>query len=520
MCASDYKMVSADKPLDFEGIYLQGKQQKSNGKIKFVPSGAGWKESATGAVTTLRSEEFKKALWTRVAREYQLRIVMKNGTEFNFDGFSKESFDTLKNYMKDVYGMTLENRELGLKGRNWGKAQIDSHHLEFVVQGRIMFELPVQDIGNSTVSAKNEVTIELVPTTDTSSNKKQDSLVDIRLYIPSVDGEQEQDDDETESKKSIDPATLFCNNIKSIIDSSTGGALGAIVESISSFQEVPFLVPRGRYEVDMYSSSIRLRGKSYDYKIPYTHLLKIFALPKPDDIHIYVILALDPPLRQGQTRYPFLIIQFPRDQDIEISPTIPSESRALYAGKLEKHYEGSLYEVFTTILKALSDKKVLVPGSFRSYQGTSCIKCSIKANEGHIYFMEKNIIFVPKPCILISHEDLTSVTFSRVDGALSSRTFDISITVRGGTIHQFSNVMKEELSLIEEYLKDKKIKFQNELIIQKKTKYADTDEDEDEDIPELEDELDDESTDEDYQEGDSEDDDDDDYEENDSEEDD
>lgn len=496
-------MVSADKPLDFEGIYLQGKQQKSNGKIKFVPSGAGWKESATGAVTTLRSEEFKKALWTRVAREYQLRIIMKNGTEFNFDGFSKESFDTLKDYMKDVYGMGLESRDLSLKGHNWGKAQIDSHHLEFAVQGRTMFEIPVQDIGNSTVSAKNEVTIELAPSTDTSSNKKQDSLVDIRLYIPPVGGEQE-DEDEVESKKSTDAATLFCNNIKSIIDNSTGGVPGSIAESITSFQEVPFLVPRGRYEVDMYSSSIRLRGKSYDYKIPYTHLLKIFALPKPDDMHIYVILSLDPPLRQGQTRYPFLVIQFPKDQEIEISPTIPSESRALYAGKLEKHYEGSLYEVFTTILKALSDKKVLVPGSFRSYQGTSCIKCSIKANEGHIYFMEKNIIFVPKPCILIPHEDLTSVTFSRVDGALSSRTFDISITVRGGTIHQFSNVIKEELSLIEEYLKDKKIKFQNELIVQKKTKYADTDEDDD--IPERsEDELDDESTDEDYQEGDSED---------------
>ena len=41
-------------------------------------------------------------------------------------------------------------------------------------------------------------------------------------------------------------------------------------------------------------------------------------LPKPDELHHLITIGLDPPLRQGQTRYPFLVMQFKSDEEITI----------------------------------------------------------------------------------------------------------------------------------------------------------------------------------------------------------
>ena len=68
----------------------------------------------------------------------------------------------------------------------------------------------------------------------------------------------------------------------------------------------------------MYENSFRLRGKTYDYKIQYDHIKKFMLLPKPDEMHTLITMGLDPPLRQGQTRYPFLVMQFKREEEVTI----------------------------------------------------------------------------------------------------------------------------------------------------------------------------------------------------------
>lgn len=70
--------------------------------------------------------------------------------------------------------------------------------------------------------------------------------------------------------------------------------------------------------MDMYESSFRLRGKTYDYKIQYEHIKKFMVLPKPDELHTLITVGLEPPLRQGQTRYPFLVMQFKREEEVII----------------------------------------------------------------------------------------------------------------------------------------------------------------------------------------------------------
>lgn len=78
------------------------------------------------------------------------------------------------------------------------------------------------------------------------------------------------------------------------------------------------ILNRGRFDIAMYDNAFRLRGKTYDYKIQYQSLKKFFLLPKNDDTHTLITLGLDPPLRQGQTRYPFLVMQLKLDEEISI----------------------------------------------------------------------------------------------------------------------------------------------------------------------------------------------------------
>lgn len=75
---------------------------------------------------------------------------------------------------------------------------------------------------------------------------------------------------------------------------------------------------RNRFELQMHADFLRLRGKSYDYKILYASITKLFLLPKPDDLHWLFVIGINPPIRQGQTRYPFLVFQFGRDDEIEL----------------------------------------------------------------------------------------------------------------------------------------------------------------------------------------------------------
>ena len=80
---------------------------------------------------------------------------------------------------------------------------------------------------------------------------------------------------------------------------------------------------RGRYDFTAYPTFIQLHGKTYDYKIPYEMISRQFLLPHLDQRKMYFVLAVDPPLKQGQTRYPLVIMQFSIDEDCSL--TLPME---------------------------------------------------------------------------------------------------------------------------------------------------------------------------------------------------
>jgi len=216
----------------------------------------------------------------------------------------------------------------------------------------------------------------------------------------------------------------------------------------------------------MYEASFRLRGKTYDYKIQYDAIKKFMVLPKPDELHFMLCIGLDPPLRQGQTRYPFVVMQAKKDEEVTIDLNLTDEELSeKYKGKLEAHYEQPLHQVITYIFKGLANKKITSPAKdFMTHRQQYGIKCSIKAAEGFLYCLEKAFMFVPKPATYISYDQTASITFSRVSGAVSAlSTFDIQVVMKSGPSHQFSNINREDLKALEDFFKLKGLRVKNEV---------------------------------------------------------
>ena len=117
-------------------------------------------------------------------------------------------------------------------------------------------------------------------------------MVEIRFYVPGTHTKDRGSDagsqksDNEEDGKEVSAAQAFHDAIKE--KAEIGQVSGDI---ILSFDEVNVLTPRGRYDVDMYPEFLRLRGRTYDYKIMYGSISKLFLLPK-DDLHVLFIVSL------------------------------------------------------------------------------------------------------------------------------------------------------------------------------------------------------------------------------------
>ncbi|CAI6335856.1 unnamed protein product [Periconia digitata] len=468
----------------FENIYLN--LSKQPGVTRFAESGWGWKPSKGGDGTyTLDKTNIISAQWSRAARGYEVKVLARNDGIVQLDGFNQEDFDRIARSFKIWYGVNLESREHALRGWNWGKAEFGKAELSFNVSNRPAFEVPYTEISNTNLAGKNEVAVDfsLPADADAGTNgalggaqfrgKKsvgaKDQLVEMRFYIPGMtskkekkeDGEEESGGEEGEVEEQ-NAANLF---YETLMEKAEIGEVAG--DTYATFLEILHLTPRGRFDIDMYESSFRLRGKTYDYKIQFDAVKKFMVLPKPDDMHTLIVVGLDPPLRQGQTRYPFLVMQFKRDEEVNLDLNMQADIlESKYKDKLQSHYEAPIAVVVSDIFRGLTGKRITRPSrDFVSHHEQSGVKCSIKANEGHLFCLDKAFVFVPKPATYISMEHVQSVTMSRVGGAMAaSRTFDITFTMKGGMAeHQFSNINREEQQPLENFFRAKGIKTKNEM---------------------------------------------------------
>jgi structure-specific recognition protein 1 len=426
--------------LTFSNISLGGKSLGSEGIMKINASGVGWKSKAGRSIGVMGTD-LAKADWISIGRQYQLKLTLKNGTHFKFDGFTNRDYGELKNFFAANFHIDLQPFEYDTTGRNWGEVNMEGASLVFEVNGRPAFELPFGDVAQCALQNKNEVSVGFHQD-DTLAATDADQLVELRLFLP-ADGDLSANDLHQQILSRADIAT------------ATGGGLGTL-------PNVPVLTPRGRYDIDIFPSFLRMHGKTHDYKILFNSIVHLFELPKPDDRHICFMISLDPPLRQGSTPHHHLVLQFVKKDDIEVDLNLKEvESKLPKETPRKSHMEGRGYKIFRKILRELAQKKFTRPGSFQSFYKASAVKCSLKANDGYLFPMERSFIFIHKPPTLIRFADISIVEFARVSAGntgVNNRTFDLIVSTKGGADYQFTGIQRQEFSNLFNYITAKGIR--------------------------------------------------------------
>nr|XP_046262530.1 FACT complex subunit SSRP1a isoform X3 [Scatophagus argus] len=447
--------------LEFNEIYQEVKGSWQNdGRLRFSKQNVVYKSSKTGKVDSIPAGELNLAQWRRVCLGHGIKLGTSTGLVYKYDGFRDTDFEKISEFFKANYKVELTEKDMCVKGWNWGTAKFSGPLLSFDINDSTAFEIPLSNVSQC-ATGKNEVTLEFHQNDDTEV-----SLMEVRFYVPPSQSDERQD-----------PVEAFAQSVLSKAD-----VIQATGDAVCIFKELQCLTPRGRYDIRIYPTFLHLHGKTFDYKIPYTTVLRLFLLPHKDQRQMFFVISLDPPIKQGQTRYHFLILLFSKEEDINLTLNMSEEDvERRFEGKLSKNMSGSLYEMVSRVMKALVNRKITVPGNFQGHSGAQCITCSYKASSGLLYPLERGFIYVHKPPVHLRFEEISCVNFAR--GTTTTRSFDFEIETKQGNQYTFSSIEREEYGKLFDFVNAKKLNIKNRGFKEKKgmkgniDEYSDSDDD-------------------------------------------
>ncbi|KAK9518116.1 hypothetical protein VZT92_023436 [Zoarces viviparus] len=444
--------------LEFSDIYQEFKGSWNDGRLRFGKQTVVYKSSKTGKVDSIPAGELNLAQWRRVCLGHGIKLGTNSGHVYKYDGFRDTDMEKISEFFKANYKVELTEKDMCVKGWNWGTAKFSGPLLSFEVNESTAFEVPLSNVSQC-ATGKNEVTLEFHQNDDTDV-----SLMEVRFYVPPAQADERQD-----------PVEAFAENVLSKAD-----VIQATGDAVCIFKELQCLTPRGRYDIRIYPTFLHLHGKTFDYKIPYTTVLRLFLLPHKDQRQMFFVISLDPPIKQGQTRYHFLILLFSKEEELSLTLNMSEEDvERRFEGKLSKNMSGSLYEMVSRVMKSLVNRKITVPGNFQGHSGAQCITCSYKASSGLLYPLERGFIYVHKPPVHLRFEEISSVNFAR--GTTTTRSFDFEVETKQGNQYTFSSIEREEYGKLFDFVNAKKLNIKNrgfkEGMKGKIDEYSDSDED-------------------------------------------
>lgn len=350
--------------------------------------------------------------------------------------------------------------QYAIEGCNYGDLKLigeDKSLLQMssVTSGLPVFDFPLTNVSLCVVPATNrdEVEIQFL-----DSKGVGDSIVQMTLHFPSG----EEDEEGLSSAESLHREIVSTGLLRSVT--------GSIVAEFSK-EQGNFVTPRGKYAIQMMGSYLHMQGPQYSYKIPYDDIQSLFLLDKPDGVRMAFVIALNKPIRQGNQKYQNLVLETNKSEHTIRINLSDEEIKEKYDGQLATEITLPMSSLIAKIFKVLSDKKVFVPKQYKSSRDTFSIKCSIKANEGLLYPLAKSFIFIHKPTVIISFDDIDYIEFKRYEPVANSatRNFDLSIYMKSSISREegkdkdytFLSIDRSEYSSLFDYLSVKEIKIKN-----------------------------------------------------------
>ncbi|KAI3417149.1 FACT complex subunit SSRP1 [Psidium guajava] len=434
----------------FNNISLGGRGGSNPGQIKIFSGGISWRRQGGGKAVEVDKSDIVGVTWMKVPRTNQLGVRTKDGLNYKFTGFRDQDVTSLTSFFQNTCGITPEEKQLSVSGRNWGEVDLSGNMLTYLVGSKQAFEVSLADVSQTQLQGKNDVILEFHVDDTTGANEK-DSVMEITFHVPNSNTQFVGDENRP-------PAQVFRDRIMSVADVGPGGE-----DAVVTFEGIAILTPRGRYSVELHMSFLRLQGQANDFKIQYSSVVRLFLLPKSNQPHTFVVITLDPPIRKGQTLYPHIVMQFETDYVVQSELSMNDDLlNTKYKDKLEPSYKGLIHEVFTTILRGLSGAKVTKPGKFRSSQDGYAVKSSLKAEDGVLYPLEKSFFFLPKPPTLILHEEIDYVEFERhAAGGSNMHYFDLLVRLKTEQEHLFRNIQRNEYHNLFNFISGKGMKIMN-----------------------------------------------------------
>ncbi|PIO72510.1 structure-specific recognition protein [Teladorsagia circumcincta] len=412
--------------------------EKNPGRVKLGESMIQFKNEKTGKLSTINASELDGLNWQRLGNRPGLKMRCSDGKKIRVGGFKDSDLDKIRQFAQKNWHKEVEHNDLVLKGWNYGNCQVDGQSVEFTLDNKPVFEVPLSNVANC-VGNKSEATLEFHQNDDCPT-----SLIEMRFHMP-ADVDDEESDPVEEFRKAV---MAFAG-----IETETG-------QPVASLQQILCTTPRGRYDIKVFPNHLSLHGKTYDYKIPIKTIMRLFLVPHKDGRHVYFVISLNPPIRQGQTRYHYLVLEFLKEDEIDLELGLTEQQlNDQYGGKLEKELSGPLYEVVSKIFRVLINMKITVPGNFIGHSGTPAVMCAHKQASGFLYPLEKGFLYIHKPPMYVRFEEVASVHFARSD--VSTRSFDFEIELKAGQVLVFNSVEKEEYNKLYDYVQNKHLRIRN-----------------------------------------------------------
>ena len=116
---------------------------------------------------------------------------------------------------------------------------------------------------------------------------------------------------------------------------------------------------------------------------------------------------------------------------------------------------------------------MFVSKGFISAREASCVKCSLKANEGFLYPLAKAFVFINKPTMILKFEEVEAIEFKRYEttGVTNlMRNFDLSVVMKTGGVkgetkeYLFGAIDRAEYQPLMAFLASKKLTIKNPIV--------------------------------------------------------
>eukprot|EP00697_Spironema_sp_BW2_P014893 gnl/Spiro4/5537_TR2812_c0_g1_i1.p1 gnl/Spiro4/5537_TR2812_c0_g1~~gnl/Spiro4/5537_TR2812_c0_g1_i1.p1 ORF type:complete len:576 (+),score=211.91 gnl/Spiro4/5537_TR2812_c0_g1_i1:71-1729(+) len=431
------------------GNLTSGSKTKVEGSLSISPTALVW-TSRGGRILEIPVDGIASAQWLRVgpsATSFQLRVQEKDKPNpAKFDGFREQQREEIKSRLPD-----LEVVELCTQGHNWGEFALEGNVMMFTSGGRRVFDVPTSELSQAVIQNKSEVSLDFH--LDDTVSKEAEVLMEIRLFVPGAntgDG----------------PATK-AEQLQQALHQQA--SLDTLQDNVAVFPDLPCLVPRGVHDLEMFPKFFRFRGKTHASKIMYSNVSHLFVVPRPlstdapsgESRNEYFVVALDPPMRQGNTLYPHLVMQFEHDDTMELTLNMTEAEYEKWPLKdqLALELKGPCHEVTSQVFSVLANRKVT--RAAREFESKG-IRCAYKANVGFLFPLDHGFLFIPKPSLYIRFQDVLAVEFSRVEsGSTANRSFDLTVQTRGGTTQTFANMSRDVYQSLLTYIMLRKLKIKN-----------------------------------------------------------